>query len=164
MPCFLEAAEAIRSHALQVVRQTQLVQQQMKRELHLLPSLRGDPLRQCQFHIPLYAAMWGVLRESSIVEHLFKRSYKELLGAEVSRGNLRHFCESNQPGAVSALGAVGMREEWCKSTLVHLPACPKRYQALLLWFRHAMQVLFFHEPHSVRLPLSSPAQNPFSLC
>jgi hypothetical protein len=135
---------------MQIRRQAQLVQRQIKRELALLGSMRGDPLGQFQFHIPMFAAMWGVIRESAVVPCLFTRAYKEVLGASVSRGNMCRFCTYWHANTASELGVVGMRETWRKRTMSYLPGCPKRFKAVLLWFRDATHVDFFDYPTSVR--------------
>lgn len=131
---------------MQLPRQAQLVQKQIKREMQLLGSLQGDPLAQFQFHIPLFAAMWGTVREAAVVPCLFTRAYKEVLGAAVSRGNLSRFASHNS----NDMGGVGMRDTWRKRTLSHLPGCPERFKAVLLWFRDATHIQFFREPESVR--------------
>lgn len=135
---------------MQLPRQAQLVQKQIKREMQLLGSLRGDPLGQFQFHIPLFAAMWGTIREAAVVPCLFTRAYKEVLGAAVSRGNLCRFCTYWHTSTANELGVVGMRETWRKRTMSHLPGCPKRFKAVLLWFRDATHLHFFTEPNAVR--------------
>lgn len=143
---------------MQLPRQAQLVQKQIKREMQLLGSLRGDPLGQFQFHIPLFAAMWGTIREAAVVPCLFTRAYKEVLGSAVTRGNLCRFCAHGDANNTNDLGVVGARETWRKRTMSHLPGCPKRFKAVLLWFRDATHLHFFTEPNAVRSTVHCSAQ------
>ena len=68
------------------------VQKQLRNEMAAMGSVTGDPLGQLQFHIPLFAGAWSVVREGFIVSGQFSRGYKGVLAAAISRGNLCRFC------------------------------------------------------------------------
>lgn len=135
---------------VQIPRQKFKVQRQVKRELAMLGSLKGDPLGQFQFHIPLFAALWGVVRESAVVPVIFTRGYKEVLGAAVSRGNLCRFCTYWHTNSAAELGMPGVRDAWHSKTMKYLLRCPKRFKAVMLWFRDATYFDFFRGPDAVR--------------
>lgn len=137
---------------MQIPRQKYKVQKQIKRELAMLGSLKGDPLGQFQFHIPLFAALWGVVRESAVVPVIFTRGYKEVLGAAVSRGNLCRFCTYWHTNSAAELGMPGVRDAWHSKTMKYLLRCPKRFKAVMLWFRDATYFDFFRGPDAVRNP------------
>jgi hypothetical protein len=42
-----------------------------------------------------------------------------------------------------------MREAWRKKTMAYLPECPKRFKAVMLWFRDATHIGFFDERRGV---------------
>eukprot|EP00892_Ulva_mutabilis_P005251 jgi/Ulvmu1/3098/UM015_0138.1 len=139
----------------EIPRQKFKVQKQIKRELAMLGSLKGDPLGQFQFHIPLFAALWGVVRESAVVPVIFTRGYKEVLGAAVSRGNLCRFCTYWHTNSAAELGMPGVRDAWHSKTMKYLLRCPKRFKAVMLWFRDATYFDFFRGPDAEPAPFTS---------
>ena len=135
---------------MQLPRQMQLAQRQVRAELALAGSMRGDPLGQFHFHIPLFAGMWSVLRETAIVPNIFTRGYKEVLGAATSRGNICRFCVFWHANAAGGGGVQGVEEAWRTSSLTSLPDCAKRFKALVLFLRDGMHPGYFSE--NVRTP------------
>jgi AhpD family alkylhydroperoxidase len=119
------------------------VQRQVRSDLCGLGSMRGDPLGQTHFHIPLFAAVWGVLREACVVPRHFTRGYKEVLGASVSRGNMCRFCVFWHASAAGGEGIEGMAAAWRAKTLKYLPTCAKRFKAIVLWLRDANHPGYF---------------------
>jgi AhpD family alkylhydroperoxidase len=130
---------------MQIPRQAQVVQKQIKKELCMMGSLKGDPLGQYQFHYPLFASVWSVVRESAVVPNVFSRGVKELLGAAVSRGNLCRFCCCWHSNTACEVGVPGMREAWRNSTLTRLSHCDARIKAIMLWFRDATHPGYFED-------------------
>ena len=119
------------------------MQKQIKKEMCMIGSAKGDPLGQTQFHIPLFAAVWSVARESSVVPGRFARCFKEALGAAVSRGNLCRFCCYWHSNTAAETGMGGMREAWRHGSLAQMHDFHKRHKAILLWFRDATHPGFF---------------------
>lgn len=130
---------------VQIPRQAQAVQKQIKRELTPNAAVSADIFAQFEFHIPLYAAMWGVFRESTIAASGFLCGFKEVLSAAVSRGNRSVICGKWHVQLAASAGVAGIQNAWRHKSLVHLPQCPARYKAIVLWFRDATHLGFFQE-------------------
>jgi hypothetical protein len=105
-------------------------------------SLKGDPIGQYQFHLPLFASMWSVVREATVVPAVFSRGVKEMLGAAVSQGNLCRLCCCWHSNSACEAGIEG-RSLWRDSSLIQLSHCEPRIKAILLWFRDAIHPGFF---------------------
>jgi hypothetical protein len=130
---------------MQIPRQMQVVQKQMKRELAISGAMPGEPLGPFQFHIPLFASIWGLLREACIVPARFSRAHKEVLGAAVSSGNFCRFCCNLHVSGRGDMGVRGMLAAWKSRSLVRLPKCQMRFKAILLWFRDSTRADFFRD-------------------
>jgi hypothetical protein len=134
---------------LQIPHQWHAVQRQIKADARGGASSHAEPLKPLDFHIPLFAAAWGVVHETCVVPGELTRRDKEALAACVTQGNLCHFSASartERRGGASGAASQGVTASARRARSSKGPAaCDQRVGALALWLRDANHPGYFDD-------------------